>query len=218
MSQPLAMMWPMKLLASFTIDSPLELSWSYFGARWRATLWPEVRFERETGGDEWTPEAPSEDVIASGAVALDDAGWRRYLEFTATDERAFLGKFRLGRLGALQVIVRCPALLAELAATPALTAFLANHASLRGAPEFRWEEIAAIHERNGIFGVLEWLGLPASHQTLRILQQLTDPDLPRRLLEPLRLSLWEPEGIWLLSRAGPMTDRQLARRCHAIAA
>jgi hypothetical protein len=60
--------------------------------------------------------------------------------------------------------------------------------------------------------------LPASRQTLGILQQITDPDLPRRLLEPLRLNLWEPEGIWLLRHAGPMTDRQLARRCHALAA
>ena len=208
----------MKPLASFTIDSPLELSWSHLGARWRATLWPEVRFERETTGGKWAPTAPSEDVVASGAVALDDAGWRRYSEFMPGEERAFLGRFRFGRLGALQVILRCPALLAELAATPALTAFLANHATLRGAQASRWEEISAIYERSGVFGVLEWLGLPASRQTLGILRQITDPDIPRRLLEPLRVSLWEPEGIWLLAHAGPMTDRQLARRCHALAA
>lgn len=213
-----ARMTTMKLLACFTIDSPLELSWSHFGARWRATLWPEVRFERETVADAWGPEMPSEDVVASGAVALDDASWRRYSEFLPPEERAFLGKFHFGRLGVLQVIVRCPALLPELAATPALAAFLAQHASLRGTAGSRWEEIAAIHERSGIFGVLEWLGLPASRQTLGILQQITDPDLPRRLLEPLRLNLWEPEGIWLLRHAGPMTDRQLARRCHALAA
>ena len=211
-------MAPMKPLACFTIDSPLELSWSHFGTRWRATLWPDVGFEQETAKDDWTPEAPSADVIASGTVALDDAGWRRYLEFLPAEERAFLGRFHFGRLGALLVLVRCPTLLAELAATPALTAFLANHAILRGAPGSRWEEIAAIHERSGIFGVLEWLGLPSSRQTLGILQQITDPDLPRRLLEPLRLNLWEPEGIWLLAHAGPMTDRQLARRCQALAA
>ena len=208
----------MKHLACFTINAPLELSWSHFGTRWRATLSPQVRFERATAGDAWSAAEPSEDVVASGAVALDDAGWRRYSEFLPPEERAFLGKFHFGRLGALQVIAHCPALLAELVATPALTAFLANHASLRGAAGARWEEIAAIHERSGIFGVLEWLGLPASRQTLGILQQITDPDLPRRLLEPLRISLWEPEGIWLLRHAGPMTDRQLARRCHALAA
>jgi len=208
----------MKPLACFTIDSPLELSWSHFGARWRSTLWPDVRFEHETAGGTWVGETPSEDVLASGAVALDDAGWRRYSEFLPAEERAFLARFHFGRLGALQVIVRCPALLPELAATPALAAFLANHASLRGSPGPRWEEIAAIHERCGVFGLLEWLGLPASRQTLAILQQITDPDLPRRLLEPLRLNLWEPEGIWLLRHAGPMTDRQLARRCQALAA
>jgi hypothetical protein len=208
----------MKLLACFTIAAPLELSWSHFGTRWRATLSPQVRFEQATDGDAWSPAEPSEDVIASGAVALDAAGWRRYSEFLPPEERAFLGKFHFGRLGALQVIAHCPALLAELVATPALTVFLANHASLRGAVGARWEEIAAIHERSGIFGLLEWLGLPASRQTLGILQQITDPDLPKRLLEPLRTSLWEPEGIWLLRQAGPMTDRQLARRCHALAA
>lgn len=208
----------MKIISSFTIDAPLELSWSQYGSRWRATLWPDVRFERETDDDKWEPAAPSEDVIASGAVALDDAGWRRYLEFMPPDERSFLAQFSIGRLGALQVIVRCPALLPDLETTPALTAFLSNHVTLRGTEGPRWEEIAAIHERSGIFGLLEWLGLPASRQTLGILQQITDPDLPRRLIEPLRLSLWEPEGIWLLAHSGPMTDRQLARRCHALAA
>jgi hypothetical protein len=209
---------PMKQLSSFTIDSPLELSWSHFGARWRATLGPDVDFERATAGDVWSRAEPSEDVIASGAVALDDSGWRRYLEFLRADERIFLGRFNFGRLGALQVILRCPGLLSELAEVPTLTAFLANHASLRGAAGARWEEVSAIYERSGIFGVLEWLGLPASRQTLSILQQITDPDLPRRLLEPLRISLWEPEGIWLLRHAGPMTDRQLSRHCNALAA
>ena len=208
----------MKTITSFTIGSPIELTWSHFGARWRATLWPDLRFERETARNAWAPEAPSAEAIASGAVALDDAGWRRYLEFMPAGERAFLARFNLGRLGALQVILHCPGLLPDLTATPALTAFLANHASLRGAPEARWEEIAAINDRSGIFGVLEWLGLPASRQTLGILRQITDPDVPRRLLAPLRTSLWEPEGIWLLAHAGPMTDRQLASRCHALAA
>ena len=208
----------MKTLASFIIDSPIELTWSHFGARCRATLWPDVRFERESAGGEWVAEEPSEAAVASGAVAFDDAAWRCYLEFMPAEERAFLRRFHLGRLGALQVILRCPGLLPDLMATPALTAFLANHASLRGAPAARWEEIAAIHDRSGIFGLLEWLGLPASRQTLGILRQIADPDMPRRLLEPLRTSLWEPEGIWLLAHSGRMTDRQLACRCHALAA
>jgi hypothetical protein len=149
---------------------------------------------------------------------LDDGGWRRYCEFLTAEQRAFLSRFHFGRLGALRVITHCPELLEELTSTPATTAFLAYHMSLRGVAGSRWEEIAAIYDRSGIFGLLEWLGLPASRQTLAILQQITDPDLPRRLLEPLRISLWEPEGIWLLRHAGPLTDRQLARRCHAMAA
>lgn len=208
----------MKPLAAFSIDAPLELSWSHCGARWRVTLWPEGRFEREIAADVWRPEAPAEETVAAGAVALDDAGWRRYSEFLPAEERAFLGRFHFGRLGALQVIVGCPALLPELAATPALTPFLANHASLRAIPGARWGEIAAIHQRGGIFGLLEWLGLPASRQTLATLRQITDPDLPRRLLEPLRMNLWQPEGIWLRPRAGSTTGRKLARRGHALAA
>ena len=218
MSQARGNMFPMKIIASFTIDSPLELTWSHFGARWRATLWPDVRFEHETADGDWVPEAPSEEVVESGAVGLDDAGWRRFLEFMPAEERTFFRRFHLGRLGALQVVLRCPGLLPDLAATPSLVAFLTHHASLRGAAGARWEEIAAIHERSGIFGLLEWLGLPASRQTLGILRQIADPDVPRRLLEPLRTRLWEPESIWLLERSGPMTDRQLACRCHALAA
>jgi hypothetical protein len=214
----MAKMVLMKILASFTIDCPLELTWSHFGARWRVTLWPDLRFEQEKTDGAWVPAAPSEEVVASGAVALDDASWRRYLEFMPSEERAFLQRFHLGRLGALQVILRCPGLLRDLTATPALIAFLANHASLRGAPASRWQEIAAIHDRNGIFGVLEWIGLPSSRQTLGILRQIADQDVPRRLLEPLRTSLWEPESIWLLARSGQMTDQQLACRCHALAA
>ena len=81
-----------------------------------------------------------------------------------------------------------------------------------------WGEIAAVHEREGVFGLLQWLGLPASRQTLEILRNVADPDLPRRLLEPLRSALWEPEVIWSLSRGGSVSDEQLARACHALAA
>ena len=69
-----------------------------------------------------------------------------------------------------------------------------------------------------IFGVLEWLGLPASPQTLAILQHFADPDLPIRLLEPLRARLWEPETILELQHTEEITGRQLDRCCHARAA
>ena len=80
-----------------------------------------------------------------------------------------------------------------------------------------WSEIEAVYEREGIFGLLQWLGLPASRQTLAILRNITDPDLARRLLEPLRADVVEPEAIWTLTHARAITDECLAA-CHALAA
>lgn len=105
-------------------------------------------------------------------------------------ESAFLERFRYGRLSALLIVARCPALLADLDGTPALLPFLAAHDELRGSGELQWDEVAAVHERAGIFAVLEWLGLPASRDTLlSILRNLINPHVPRRLLEPLRAAL-----------------------------
>jgi hypothetical protein len=157
-------------------------------------------------------------VFASAALGITAEQWRRYLEFMPAAEREFLMRFQFGRMAALYVITRCPHLLAELAQTPALTPFLSVHLSLRGGEQPGWSEIAAIFEREGIFGVMQWLGLPASRQTLAILQHIADPDLPRRLLEPLRTALWEPEAIWALSHAPTLTDARLAATCHALAA
>ena len=89
---------------------------------------------------------------------------------------------------------------------------------LRGGSRSAWSEIEAVYEREGIFGLLQWLGLPASRQTLAILRNITDPDLSRRLLEPLRAALWEPEAIWALTHARAITDECLAKACHALAA
>jgi hypothetical protein len=99
-----------------------------------------------------------------------------------------------------------------------LTAFIASHQSLRGGEAPRWDEINAVFDRGDIFGVLEWIGLPASRQSLAILQSLTDPDVPHRFLEPLRTMLWEPRAIFALQRMHRITDRELARTCHALAA
>ena len=71
---------------------------------------------------------------------------------------------------------------------------------------------------SGIFGLLEWLGLPASRQTLTILRHLESADLPQRFLEPLRTQLWEPRTIFALQRIPAITDRDLAVHCHAAAA
>lgn len=194
------------------------LNWIHDGIRQRVTLWPEVRFEREVGPDEWVAGDPGEDVFASAALGVTAGQWRRYLEFVPAAEREFLARFQFGRLAALHVIARCPELLATLQETAALTPFLIMHLSLRGGSGPAWREIAAVFERDGLFGVLQWLGLPASRQTVAILQAIADPDLPRRLLEPLRAALWEPETIWALSRGPALTDERLAATCHALAA
>ena len=81
-----------------------------------------------------------------------------------------------------------------------------------------WAEISAIFERREVYGVLEWLGLPASRQTLTILRNISDRDVAKRFLEPLRSMLWEPRSIFALQRVPEITDRYLARACHALAA
>jgi len=129
-----------------------------------------------------------------------------------------LERFTFGRIDALQVAARCPSLLPLLEETPALTAFLASHVSLRGTAEACWDEIEAVHGRNGVFGVLDWMGLPASRQTLTILGNVVEPDLPKRFLEPLRSLLWEPTAIFALQRMPAITDRLLAQTVHALAA
>jgi hypothetical protein len=196
---------------------PLALTWSHGGVSHRVTPWPEVRFEC-LYGDEWIPRAPGEEALASAAQSFGPLEWRPYLEFVPRETREFLLRFTHARMEALLVVARCPALLPELTETPALTAFLAAHVALRGSATPRWEEINAVYERTGIFGLLEWLGLPSSRQTVGILHNLAEPDVPKRFLEPLRTMLWEPRTIFVLQRLPAITDRHLARYCHALAA
>lgn len=196
---------------------PLGLNWSHLGTAWRVTAWPEARFE-SVYGDEWIPASPSEDVLASAAQTCTPADWRRYLEYTPAEVRDFVSKFSFMRMEALQVATRCASLLPVLAETPALTAFVAGHVNLRGVIQPAWGEIEAVFERNGVFGLLEWLGLPASRQTLEILQHFAEPDVSKRLLAPLRTILWEPRAIFALQKVPAITDRQLAGFCHALAA
>ncbi|HWL15523.1 MAG TPA: hypothetical protein VNR00_07955 [Opitutus sp.] len=196
---------------------PLALSWSHCGALYRVTAWPEVRFEC-LYGDEWIPTSPTEDALATAAQECGAAAWKPYLEFVPAEVRAFLELFKFTRMEALQVAARSPELLAALTETPVLTAFVASHASLRGSEGACWDEINAVHERSGIFGLLEWLGLPASRQTLSVLQNIVDPDLPKRLLEPVRSMLWEPTTLFALQRLPAITDRELVRTRHALAA
>lgn len=205
--------------AANAVENPRpELTWIHDGIRYRVTVWPDVKFQRETSPGRWSSRTLGEDVFASAALGVTPAQWRRYLEFVPAAEREFIELFQFGRMTALHLIVRCPLLLWELREIPALTTFLAAHASLRGADECRWSEINAVFEREGLFGLLQWLGLPASRQTIAIVRNIADPDLPRRLLEPLRAALWEPEAIWALSHASTLTDERLAETCHALAA
>jgi len=194
------------------------LSWVHDGNRYRVSVWPDARFERETEPEVWSEGELGEEVFASAALGVSEAAWKRYLEFVPTGVRSFLEQFTFGRMAALHVVVRSPELLPELVHVPALTPFLALHLSLRGGEAPGWSEIGAVHERDGLFGVLQWLGLPASRQTIAILEHISDPDLARRLLEPLRASLWEPEAIWALSHLPTLTDERLAATCHALAA
>lgn len=150
----------MKTHTKTKINIPVQLVWSHDGALRRACPWPEVRFEQQVGRV-WLEDNPGEDSLASAAIAMSSDAWREYLEFVPAAERAFLGRFRAGRIAALQVLARCPDMVTDLITTPVLAAFLSAHQSLRGTSLQRWTEIGAVYERDGIFGVMEWLGLPA---------------------------------------------------------
>jgi hypothetical protein len=196
---------------------PLALTWTHCGVQYRVSPWPEVRFE-SLYGEDWITTSLTEDALSSAAQTFLPQDWNPYLEFAPVAVRQFLECFSFGRMDALQVIARCPTLLDTLSETPALTSFLAAHASLRGTAEACWAEIEAVFERSGVYGLLEWLGLPASRQTLVILGNVVEPDLPKRFLEPLRSLLWEPTAIYALQRMPAITDRMLAQTVHALAA
>lgn len=135
-----------------------DLTWIHDGARHRVSVWPDVRFERELGPDEWVELEPGEGAFASAALGVTGRQWRRY---SSSCRR------RAGILGAIPVQpdggAACPhalsALLHELVQVPALTAFLTAHLGLRGGDAPAWGEISAVYERDGLFGVLQWLGL-----------------------------------------------------------
>ena len=196
---------------------PLALAWSHNGGFYRFTPWPEAHCER-CYGEEWIPLEPAEAALASAAQSIGAREWRAYLEFVPIEIRTFVEQFTFGRILALLVAARCPSLVEDLSTIPALTPFLAAHKNLRGTTDARWTEIAAVHEREGLFGLLRWLGLPDSKQTLSILRQVAAPDIARKLLEPLRSALWEPEAIWQLSHTPVLTDATLGAACHALAA
>jgi len=201
-------------------SSPVQLTWSHYGRLHRVTAWPEVQFEAEIDGrwETYTPD-PSDAAFIAGSVMLDAPKWQRFLDFLPALELDFVRAFKFGRLAALAVITRCPALLPDLLETPALMPLIAAHTQLRGTGGPRWNELVAVHERSGLFGVLEWLGLPASKSTLSVLGRVVDPDLPRRLLQPIRAALWQPAVVGHFERRPSLDEQELLATCgHALAA
>src|SRR4051794_47861 len=70
-----------------------DLGWIHDGVRYRVTVWPEVRFEREISPGEWVAGDPAEEVFASAALGVTGNQWRRYLEFVPAVEREFVERF-----------------------------------------------------------------------------------------------------------------------------
>ena len=209
----------MKTRAAKKTFTPVQLTWTHLGVLYRATAWPDVAIETLHEGA-WLPVDldPASEIVAGAAAMLDHRDWLAYLEFVPARERVFLETFRLGRMAALIVIARCPSLLSDLIDAPALTAFVAAHTRLRGCARAAWNEITAVYERAGIFGVLTWLGLPATRAVLDTLQNFAEPDIAKRLLDRVRESLWSPLAPALLRANEPMSEADVAWRCHVIAA
>lgn len=207
----------MKSLLRAPAQSPAEITWSHAGEFHRVTAWPGVAFERRCG-DDWVADQPGEGAFAAAAADVREPTWRRFLEFLPPQERAFVAQFRFSRMEALQVITHCPELLDVLQETPALTVFVSAHVALRGTERPGWDEISAVFDRAGVFGLLEWLGLPATRQTLAALRNLADPEVPRRFLAPLRTLLWDRATVATFERAEVVTDLDLARHSRRLAA
>jgi len=204
--------------ASGSDPAPGSLHWIHDGYRHRVTAWPEPAFYRDLIPGRWEAEDPSPGALASAALGVGGAAWRRFLEFVPLEMRGWLQRYTHGRMAALMVALRCPELIPELQQTAVLAGFLAAHPELRGGGAAAWAEISAVFGREGTFGLLQWLGLPASRQALAILRKVAEPDLPPRLLAPLRASLWEPAVRSQLARVPALDDEELFLACHALAA
>lgn len=219
MSHPGRYLFAMKMITESTalFSRSIDLVWSHNGERYCVDS--DLNFFREAadGWTLWEPD-PSSAVFSSAADAISDVRWSAFLDYVPSAERRLLEQFDIGRMAVLAVVARCPQLTADLLATPALAPFVAEHVRLRGIPAPRWDEIAAVHARGGVYALLEWLGMPASRQSLLILQKIATPDLARRLLEPIRVSLWEPETLWVLQHMPSLSERALAHHCECVAA
>jgi hypothetical protein len=196
-----------------------HLQWSHQGAAYRVSPWPELIFQYRQGARwmRFIPD-PSQAEFASIERMIDEAQWAAFVGFMPPAEREFVQLFRHGRLAAVALIAQCPTMVQDLREVPALAPFVAHHVALRGVERPCWGELAAVHERAGLFGLLEWLGLPASREVLAILQRVARPDLACSLLEPIRRVLWEPATAWFLRQADSISDQQLRSHCRLRAA
>jgi hypothetical protein len=194
--------------SKFEVSSPAHLSWFHYGTAFRATPWPSLQIECETSRG-WISISPTVDLYASAAATISTEEWNEYMDFVPYRIRNLVDLFKYGKLEALYVVNQCYKLIDDLEKTPALISFLAAHELLRGFTDPEWSEINAMYERAGIFGILEWLGLPASKQTLTILSHLISPDIPRRVLTPLRSHLWEPKVIFDLKDRNTISHSQI---------
>ena len=199
-----------------------EVTWFHDGVAHRVRIASSadlVAFEcaTEEGWKAFAPEPMSECFVSAG-LTLTDEVWAAFAGQLPPAVQDYLSLFKFERLEALAVVSQSPELLAELDRCPALTLFLAAHVALRGTQVPRWAEISAVYLRGGVYAVLEWLGLPASPQTMAVLTRIVDPEIPRYLLSPIRAALWEPESLFRLQRADALTEQDLATRCHPLAA
>jgi hypothetical protein len=183
----------------------------------RVTAWPDLRFEKQST-EGWVELSGNEELSACQALNFTRGAWERYLQSVPFDVRGYLERFSSGRLTALLVLVRCPSLHSTLMDCPALAIFLAQHPRLCGTHEPRWSQIETIHEREGVFGLFAWLGLPASRQTLAVLAHLPCSALVFGLLEALRTRLWEPAVICAFSREELISERHITQLCQPCAA
>lgn len=168
-------------------------------------------FEYRTASG-WAPHCPNptEDSWADAELAVQNADWNGFLSFTEPWVRDLASQFEAHRLAALAVAASCPELGRALCGIPSLTVLVAIHGSLRGESRPHWEEIDAIYERNGIYGVMEWLGLPASRSALAAFRLIEDPALPLSLANRLRENLWNAAASPNLGFLGQSHRKQAA--------
>jgi len=193
------------------VSSP-ALTWSHLGQLHRVTVGPEANFEREVTPGRWEgfqPNPMGAEFVAA-AVMIDARRWRSYLEYLPADEARWVNAFGSHRMLALAALRECPALKEDFMNLPVLALLVAAHPLLRDTTTPAWAELTTVFERNGLFGLLEWLGLPATGACLEFLAE-AQRDTALCQLEPMRGRLWQlHEAGVVRSRTGHSWSQALA--------